>query len=108
MPAPIHERGCKSATQAMKRMRPRIGLVASQARGERAVRSVHLGVKFFHAFRTDRMAELGFRVFLNIVLDLNPIPFIVADFFARGADGQKSSKGLDFAERLLQFFVLRI
>jgi hypothetical protein len=54
------------------------------------------------------MAELGFRVFLNIVLDLNPIPFIVADFFARGADGQKSSKGLDFAERLLQFFVLRI
>jgi hypothetical protein len=49
------------------------------------------------------MTEFGFRVLVNIDLDLVPISFIVPDLFAVGADGQKPGQLFHIGQGLPEF-----
>ena len=52
-------------------------------------------VKFFGTIRADTVADVGLGVFVNIDVDLLPIPAVVADFFTEGAQGQDAPQGAD-------------
>lgn len=53
------------------------------------------GVKFVTTFRTDPMGKLSLGMLLDEHLDLAPIPLIVTDLLARGADREQSAQFLD-------------
>src|SRR5215831_8619211 len=65
--------------------------------------AVQLWVQFFHACRTDAVRKLRFGMLPYIGFDLFPITMIVADVFARGADGQKAAELLDGCQCSRQF-----
>ena len=51
------------------------------------------------------MAEFGFRMLLNIFLQLLPESLIIPDLLARGADWNEALEDFDFAQRSLKVIV---
>ena len=60
-------------------------------------------VMYFCALRANAMTDIGSRIFLDIYVDLLPISFVIPDFFAKQANWQDTSQGLDFFFRQLLF-----
>ena len=48
-------------------------------------------VELAGAFRADAVAELGVGMGTDVILDLIPIAFVVSDFFAGRANGEKAA-----------------
>ena len=61
------------------------------------------GIILFQATRTNTMAELGFRVRMDIFFQLIPQSFAIAYLLAMGAYRYDAAQGLDFIENLLKF-----
>src|SRR5436309_8632928 len=66
-------------------------------------RLVVFWIKALETFRANAMSKISIRMFLDISLDLLPIPVIIPDLFAGGANGQQTAEGLDLLERVLEF-----
>ena len=47
----------------------------------------------------DPVADFGVRVFLDVRLDLTPIPVVIANILAARAERQQAAEGLDLADR---------
>lgn len=52
---------------------------------------VNVRIKLLGAFRADPMTEFSFGMVPDVLFDLIPIALIVSNFFAAGADGQKTA-----------------
>jgi hypothetical protein len=58
-------------------------------------------IEFLDTFRTNSMAEFGFRVIPNIGFHLSPIALVIADLLARRTDREKATQYLNFFQGLL-------
>ena len=54
-----------------------------------------LRIQPLDAIGTNAVSKIGIRMGADIGFDLLPIPLIVANFFAGGANGQQAAEGLD-------------
>ena len=50
-----------------------------------------IGVEFLKTVRADAVSEFGLRMIPDVRFDLSPIPLVVPDLFARGADGKHTA-----------------
>ena len=62
-----------------------------------------LRIQFFGTIRANAMGELRFGVVSYVSLYLFPVPLIIADLLAGGANRQHALHGPDFRECILQF-----
>jgi len=60
--------------------------------GSSSIIKIKIGIMFFCTFRTNTVAKFGAGVFMNIGFDLIPIPLIVSNLFAVGADWDNASQ----------------
>src|SRR5580692_9007082 len=61
-----------------------------------------LGVLVLGARWADAVSEMGAGMFADVMLELIPIAFVVADFFAVGTNREKTAQHLHLAQKLLQ------
>ena len=61
---------------------------------------VKIRIKFFSAFRTYPMRELGIGTFAYVFFNLVPVSLIISYFFTIGTDGNQSAQGLNFRKRI--------
>src|ERR1700722_6556493 len=61
-----------------------------------------LWIQQLHAIGTDRVRKFRLRMFTHKRLQLLPVAVVVANFFARGANGQQAAQCFDLRERLVQ------
>lgn len=57
--------------------------------GSRFLLPCIFGIVFLHTLRADAVTEIRFRMLKQVLLYLLPIIFVLSDFFAEHADGQK-------------------
>ena len=65
-------------------------------------------VELLGAFRTDAVAELGFRMISDIGLELIPVSPVVPDFLARCADGKETAQLSDFGKGFFEIVDKRV
>ena len=64
-------------------------------RGDLGRLDLGLRIKPLDAIGTNSVSKIGIRMGADIRFDLLPIPLIVANLFAGGANGQQAAEGLD-------------
>src|SRR3989338_2030779 len=58
-------------------------------------------IELLRAVRADAMRKFGFGMLGDVVLNLLPVALVIADFFAGGANRQKTTQGFDLFDCLL-------
>src|SRR3954462_12231650 len=80
--------------------RPDRGL-SSRSLADRAPAEALVGQHLLGAVRADPVGELGFGPCAEVLLDLAPVPAVIADLLAPGADREQAGQHLELADRLL-------
>jgi len=67
---------------------------------------VQAGIQFFDTHRAYAVGEPGFGILADIRFNSIPVPFVISDFHAVGADGQQATEGVDLGLCMVKFILL--